>query len=353
MSPSQVLSTLALAASLSAQIVATFPSDHATVANGQGGQTWFPYSYGVSRMMAVYESWDLNIPAGRQITRIGFRADGTTLSYGKSLQLEVRMGQTERTAADMVNTFDTNYFLGQSTTVFGPALYTLPDLNNVLNPNPDGGLVWLTLTTPYTFNPNRNLAVEWRVYANSNGGASFSYYLDSADFISPITTGPNGCPHSGGQTPQLLSRRTRVGSTWYNDLSQGPANQIAVLFINVNTPLQPQFPLTPFFAGISPTCMGQVTLLNLFSMSATTGSSGFRTFSVPVPNDRNFNNVILSSQAMCFDFFAPGGVVVSNGDQIELGIDPAMSVLWHQGSATNPTGNIYRNYGVVTLFDHN
>jgi hypothetical protein len=343
---------LATTLALPAQAPVVFPSDHATVTNGSSSVTWFPYSYGISRQMAVYESWDLGIPAGHQITRIGFRADGTTIAYGESLQLQVRMGQTDRTAQSLLNNFDNNWF-GTPTTVFGPAVFAMPDLNNVLSPNPDGPIIWLTLTTPFTFDPSRNLLVEWRVFANTNGGASFSYALDVGSFLSPVVSGPLGCQHSGGQIPDLESRPTKVGGTWYNDLYQAPANQPVILFLNVGLPLTAPFSLAPLFAGIPAACTGQVSPISLFSLTQVTGSSGYELFSVPIPNDRVFNDLLLSSQAFCFDFFQPGGVAVSNGDQVQIGIDPAMTVLYHQGSATNPTGSLYQNFGVVTLFDHN
>lgn len=348
--PVLLLAPLFLPSGANAQ--AFFPSDHAAVPNGTGSQNWFPYSYGVSRMMALYESWDLNVPAGHQITRIGFRADGTTIAYGRSLQLEVRMGRTDRTHANVLANFDNNY-AGAPTTVFGPALFAMPDLNNVLNPNPAGGVIWLTLTTPFTFDPTQNLLVEWRVYANNNGGAAFSYTLDSATFLSPIVSGPLGCQHSGNQVPDLESRPTKVGSTWYNDLYQAPASQPLIYFINVGIPLSAPFSLAPLFPGIPAACTGQVSPVALFSLGGMSGPSGYAVFSVPIPNNRLLNDLILSSQVFCFDFFSPGGLVVSNGDQMQVGIDPAMSVIWHQGSATNATGNVYQNYGVVTLFDHN
>jgi hypothetical protein len=335
-----------------AQAPAVFPSDHATVPNGSGGQNWFPYSYGISRFMALYESWDVTVPSGHQITRLGFRANGTTLSYGKSLQLQVRIGRTDRTAQTMLNNFDNNW-LGTPVTAFGPALFTLPDLNNVLNPNPDGNLVWLTLTTPVTFDPTYNLLVEWRVFANSNGGASFPYNLDRATFLSPVISGPLGCQHSGNQIPDLESRPTKVGGNWTVDLYQAPANQPVLFFLNVGLPLTPPFPLSPIFPGIPPACQGRVSPIALFSLTAVSSAQGYHAFTVPIPNDRIYNDLILSSQAFCFDFFSPGGFVVSNGDQVQVGIDPAMTVLYHQGSATNATGSLLQSFGVVTLFDHN
>lgn len=349
MNPIRLIPVLALACGLQAQNIATFPSDHATIPVGYASQSTFPYSYGVSRVMVVYEAWDVTVPNGHQITRIGFRAHGTTVALGKSLQLEVRMGTTQQTATTLLTNFDNNYF-APPTTVFGPALFTLPDLNSGLNPIQ---YVWLTLTTPYTFDASKNLIVEWRITANNNGGASFSYPLDRANFQSPIVTGPLGCMHSGNQIPHLESRTTKVGGTWYDDLTNAPAGQAVVLFLNLGAPLQSPFSLTPFIPSINPACMGQVSLQNLYTMASTATAQGTRTFSIPIPNNRGFNDLRFTSQAVCFDFFAPGGVVVSNGDQMQIGIDPAMTVLWNSGSATATTGSAYRNYGIVTLFDHN
>jgi hypothetical protein len=346
------MSSLLLSAALTAQSTAYFPSDHYAITDGQSSQNWFPYSYGVSRMQAVYESWDLNIPAGSQINRIGFRANGTTIAYGEALNLHIRMGQTDETAASLTNDFAANYF-GQPTSVFGPALFQLPDLNNVLNPNPDGNIVWVNLTTPFSYDPSKNLLVEWRVLANSNGGASFSYTLDRASFDSPILTGPAGCQHSGGQTPSLLSQPTKLGSIWSTNLQQAPANQPLILFLNVGAQLAPQYPLAPILSGVDPSCFGQVSPVMLFSLSGVSSNTGYKLFQVPIPNNLAFNDLRIASQAFCFDFFSPGGLVVSNGDQIEIGADPAMSLLWNQGNASATTGTVYRNYGVVTLFGHN
>lgn len=349
MNPIRLLPAVALFSGLLAQNVATFPSDHATIPVGYSSQSTFPYSYGVSRVMAVYEAWDLTVPNGHQITRIGFRAHGTTVALGKSLQLEVRMGTTLQTAASLVTNFDNNY-LAPPTTVFGPALFTLPDLNTGVNPIQE---VWLNLTTPYNYDATKNLIVEWRITANSNAGASFSYPLDRVQFDSPISSGLPGCMHSGNQAPRLLSRPTKVGGTWYNDLSNAPANQMAVLFLSLGAPLQPQYPLSTFIPGIAPSCVGQLSVQNLFTVATTANASGSHTFSVPIPNQRGFNDLLFSSQTVCFDFFSPGGVVVSNGDQIRIGIDPAMTVLWNQGSATAATGSAYRNYGMLTMFGYN
>jgi hypothetical protein len=346
MSARILIATLALGWALPAQGTATFPSDHASIANGASSTTWFPYAYGISRIQAVYEAWDLTVPAGHAITRIGFRQEGSTASTGHQLQLQVLMGPTDKTAADITTTYASNYF-APPTSVFGPALFTLPSLTS----STTGNIVWLQLTTPFTPPAGHNLLVEFVVIANNNAGAQFTYYLDAANFVSVVTSGSPGCPHSGNQTPHLQSRPTEVGGPWYCDLSQAPANQLVVWFIHFGA-MVPQYPLSPFIGGIAPTCQGQLSLTNLATVTATASANGSHTFSANVPNSRFYNDLILSSQVACLDFFAPGGVAVSNADQMQIGIEPAMSVIFSQGSSTALTGSVYRNYGVITLFDY-
>lgn len=354
MNPFQLLVAALVCAALPAQHLVWFPSDHdpAITPDGSTSTNWFPYSYGVSRIMVVYERWDLGIPAGHAIRRIGFRADGTRLSYGKSLFLEVRMGQTVNTAANAPSSFDSNYNVSGPTTVFGPAAFAMPDMNNVLNPNPDGNMIWLTLSAPYTPDPNSNLVVEWRIQANSNGGASFNYFLDVGDSVSPRTTAIQVCPHTGGQTAQLQSRATEVGGNWISDLTHAPGNQPVVLFVSVGGTLQPPVPLNLFLPGTQPSCTVDFAFNSLFTLTATASNNGSYTFSVPIPNRRvPFNDMFLTSQAICADFFSPGGFVVSNGAQVQIGIAPAMTLLYAQGNPSAATGSVWRNLGLVTVFD--
>lgn len=342
------VSCLSMAAALPSQGTAVFPSDHAAVVNGDSYTDWFPYAYGVSRVMAIYEAWDLTVPAGRQITRIGFRQEDTWFSAGKLLQIQVLMGPTDKTAEDADSTYANNYFAAP-TSVFGPGVFALPDLGNPANPNPDGNMVWLSLTTPYTPVAGKNLLVEFRVLGNNAGGAAFPYYLDVAGFESPIVSGPAGCAHSGNQVPQLSSRETRAGGYWYCDLAGAPANQLAVWCINLG-PLQTPFPLQNLVPGIGAACNGQISLGGVITVAAITSGAGSNTFYLSLPNDRYLNDMILSSQAACLDFFSPGGVVVSNGDQLQVGIDPAMTVIYSQGSATAASGWVWPHHGAVTSF---
>lgn len=336
---------LVLAAGLAAQTTYTFPSDHAAIANGTFSTSFFPYSYGVSRMQAAYEAWDMTVPTGSPIARIGFRQEGTNASTGHALQLEVLMGYTNLTAATLTNNYASNY-AGAMTSVFGPALYTLPNLTSS-----GGQTVWLNLTTPFNYNPapGQNLLVEWRITANNNGNAAWSYYLDRANFNSPVVTGPTGCMHSGNNTAQLTSQPATVGGNWSLGLTRAPASSFVLLLQGLGT-LTPPYPLAAAIPGISPTCTGQLLPNGLHLSTALTNSGGGFTWTVRLPNSSWLNDVQISSQCAILDFFAPGGMVVSNGDQMQIGIDPAQTILYSQGSTTAATGSVQRNYGVVTLF---
>ncbi|MCU0864581.1 MAG: hypothetical protein MUC36_12355 [Planctomycetes bacterium] len=332
---------------LSAQVTVTFPSDHATVA-GDGVAYYYPYSNGISRVMAVYEAWDLGIAPGTPIARLGVRQDGIQTAPGRSLQLEVRMGYTQRTAANLLSNFDNNY-QGAAQTVFGPGVFALPTLTNQ---QPGQQVIWLDLSTPFVWQPaNGNLLVEWRVLANSNANQAFSYPLDKASFLSPITSGSStGCQHSGGQTATLTSSPTSIGSNWRIAVNNAPASSAVVLAVTVGQPLGAAFPLQALLPGIQSTCQGY--LGGAFQVfGATTNTNGYYQWTVPVPNDRLlYNDLVISSQGLILDFFSPGGFVTTDGDQVQFGIDPAHTLLYSTGTVTAPTGTLLPNHGLVTLF---
>ena len=342
-----IAASLTFSAFATAQTVFTFPSDHANVA-GSTAAFSYPYSNGISRVMAVYESWDLGVAPGTAITRIGVRQDGTQTSVARSLQLEVRMGYTQRTADNLLNNYDNNY-AGAPQTVFGPALYALPALTNQ---QPGGQVIWLDLSTPFVYQPaNGNLLVEWRVLANNNANQSFSYPLDRATFLSPVTNGFTvGCPNSAGGTATLTSQPTAIGDNWRIAVNGAPASSLVVIAVSPGVPLGSPFSLQALIPGIQPSCQG--FLAGGFEVfSATTNINGFYQWTVPVPDNRvAFNDFTISSQALILDFFSPGGIVVTNGDQVQFGIDPAMTLLWSTGNASAVTGNLTPNYGLITLF---
>jgi hypothetical protein len=338
---------LSLAAVLPAQVTVTFPSDHANVA-GDSISYYYPYSNGISRVMAVYEAWDVGVAAGTPITRIGVRQDGVGTAPSRSLQMEVRMGYTPRTAANLLTTYDSNY-AGAPQTVFGPGVFTLPQLTSQ---QPGQQVIWLDLTTPFVWQPaNGNLLIEWRVLANSNANQAFTYPLDRASFLSPVTSNNTvGCQHSGGQTATLTSQPTAIGSNWRIAVNNAPASSLVVLAVTVGQPLAAPFSLQALLPGIQSNCQG--LLGGPFQVfGATTNTNGYYQWTVPVPNDRlAYNDLVIASQGLILDFFSPGGFVTTDGDQIQFGIDPAQTLLYSSGNAAAVTGNPLANYGLITLF---
>ncbi|MBL8734672.1 MAG: hypothetical protein JNN13_20010 [Planctomycetes bacterium] len=345
-----------LLATAAAQSPAIFPSDYSNVAEGPLNAANIPLSSGTSRVMLLYDTADLTVPTGHQITSLGFRQDGTltTMDAGRTLQLEIRMGYTDRTHTTMLTNFDNNY-VSTPVTVFGPTTFVLPNLRDAANPLPNGR-VTIPLTTLFTYSPaaGQNLLVEYRVFGTSGGGAAFNYRLDRADYYSPITYGPAGCPHSGGGTPSLTVQPTRPGLSYSCSMSTGPANSVGVLAINAGMHLAPAYPLAPVFQGINPACLGQMDPTNMVLLSGSSSASGAATWSFTIPNDEAFAKFPISSQALFLDFFAPGGLVVSRGAEVLTGMRPHCSSLTAAGAPTVvTTGSVSQFYCPVAFFGFN
>lgn len=339
--------------SIQAQTPTTiFPSNYASnglypaVTEGPRDSGATPFGQ-VGRHLFLYESRDLTLAAGQLINRIGYREDAsrTVVDSGHSIQLEVWMGYSANTAGTINQTFDLNYNTpaGGPTLVFGQAIYSLPNLRDTTAPLSNGQF-WLDLTTPFLFDPNQgNLVVEYRVYANSNGNATFNYRLDAANWHSPRAQGPASCG-----TMQIAFRPTRVGTSMYLDLSSAPSSTAAAVALHPAALLQAPSP-TPL---LPPGCNVQIDVASAALLGVFTNAGGNASLRVPIPNDPAlFGNMDIAAQAVAIDTFAPGGFDVSNGAQIRLAEDLAASMLTRSGAPlAGPTGSRVRNYCPVTFF---
>lgn len=343
-----------LCALAGAQSVATFPDNYTTIAEGPLNSPNLPLARGASRVMCLYETVDLVIPSGHNITKIGFRQDGTltTLDTGRQLQLEVRMGWSTQTAANMSTTFANNY-ASTPVTVFGPAIFTLPNLRDPAAPLTNGQF-FLDLTTPFPYVPaGNNLVVEYLVTGTSGGSAQFNYRLDRADFVSPIVYGQAGCPHSGNNTTNLSTTGMRPGQAVTMSVTTAPANSFGLLLVSPGQQLVPAFSLQALVPGIQPTCTGQLPLNGLLTLSGVSSSSGSKSWTWTVPNNAVWNGYYWSAQAAFFDFFSPGGIVTSRGAQLQVGTLPRCSIVAASGPPAGlTTGSASRNYCPVTFFEH-
>lgn len=348
-----LISAVALAGGAFAQNVAIYPDEYINVPDGPLNSNNLPLARGVSRVMCLYEDVDLAVPYGDSITKLGFREDSpsTTLAPGRLLQLEVRMGWTTNDHVTMSSTFDSNYD-GAFTTVFGPAVYDLPDLQNPAAPLPNGQF-FINLTTPFVYQPNgRNLIVEYRIFGTSMGGSSFNYRLDRADFYSPRTYGPVGCQHSGGQTANMILQPTRPGLNFQATANTAPGNSPAFMAINIGNPIVAPYDLSGIF-GVDPACTGQMNGSGMAIVGGTTGSTGSINWIFSIPNDNTFGDLTISTQGIFLDFFAPGGLVTSNGAQLVTGIRSRSAVVAASGAPTTAnTGTKSNFYCPVAFFEH-
>jgi hypothetical protein len=340
-------------AALAQQVI--YPADYTAVPEGPLNSPNLPLALGTSRVMCLYEAGQLGVPAGNTITQLGFRQDATTAATdnGRQLQLEVRIGYTTATVTTMVTNFDNNY-AAPPVTVFGPALFTLPNLRDAAAPLPNGQL-WLTLTTPFVYAPapGQNLLVEYRVFGTSGGGGSFTYRLDRADYWSPVSYGSPGCAHSTGGVPSLTVQPTRPGLNYSCSLSSAPANSVGILLVDIGNSLVAPYPLAPIIPGIQLNCTGQLQPFGLASLSGATGASGTASWSFAIPNDNAFAQLPISSQAVWLDFFSPAGLVVSRGAEVRTGLRPRSTVLSATGAPTVVvTGTLSTYYCPVAFFAH-
>jgi hypothetical protein len=238
-------------------------------------------------------------------------------------------------------------------TVFGPASFVLPNLRDTSNPLTNGQF-FIPLTTPFAYVPaGQNLVVEYRVFGTSGGGAAFNYRLDRADYYSPRTYGPPGCPHSSSGIANLTLGATRPGLTFSANIATGPSNSPAVLAIVLGESMTAPYALTGVFGGISPACTGQVDPLHLATLGGATTAAGAAAWSFAIPNNPVFSDYTISAQGLFLDFFAPGGLVVSNGGAVLTGALPRTAVVAAGGAPTTvTTGSKTNNYCPVAFFTH-
>jgi hypothetical protein len=345
----------ALAVAATAQVHTVFPSDHAGTAPaltlpGSSYDSSTPFSDGIARQMIVYDRWDLRIPDGRRIARLGIPRDDAFTATGYRLMLRLRLGQTTRTQQNVSATFDQNY-TGTPTVVYGDAqgnakLFALPDLG----PAPAADVVWLPLDLPFTYSAAQSLVADFQVTANQNGNASFWYPLDAAAAWSPSRDVNVGCRSSAGFVPDLQTNATSswIGGAWNLDLSNATASSPIALLVGL-APYEPGIALAAIGA---PGCFLSVSAE--WSGAATTTSWGSMSWSFPVPPNRDLFGGRIYSQVVVRDVFANSlGWITTNGDEVRLGIPPQATLIrGQQGDAFALTGWTTQNFGLITVFEH-
>jgi hypothetical protein len=337
------LALLVFAASATAQNQTAFPTENQSTPGGTY-ETQFPLGLGISRTQTVLGRDALAIPNGRQISSIRFRQAPGLSSTSRMLQLAVYMGGTTRTFATATGDFLANYESGTPRTlVYGPAVYTLPALTATGSPY---GSAAIQLTTPYTYNANENLVVEFVITANNNANQAFAYYIEAPYYLSPTSNFGAGCLTSANQIPALNGTGGYYGGSVAFALTQAPAN--STLYFHMN--LVPSTPIAgdPFGA---PGCS---LLVNPLAAVLASAPSGSFYYNVPIPNSSAFYGISIYGQAIIFDLFANAmGFAASNGTRIDIGRLPPMAKISASGNAAATTGSIQRQVGPIFIFDHN
>lgn len=333
-----------LAVSVGAQNYSTFPIENQN-AEGGGVESQFPLGLGISRTQVVLDRAALGIPNGRQINQIRLRQKpGYPSSAARLLQMSVYMGGTTLTSATAAGDFLGNYTGGTARTlVFGPAVYSLPALSATQAPY---NTATIDLATPYTYNSNENLVIEFVITANNNANQPFSYYVEAGYFFSPVANFGTGCLTSANQVPALTGQGGYVNSQVAFSLSQAPANSTLYFHLNVT-------PSTPIAGGPfgAPGC---TLLVNPLAAVLGTATGGFFYYPVNIPNNPSFYGVDIFGQAIIFDLFAnPLGFAASNGTKITVGRLPPMAKISASGNSAAATGSVTRNAGPVLVFGHN
>jgi hypothetical protein len=343
------LSCVALATAAAAQTTTVFPWDHGTREGYTYASNW-PVSAGISRAQLIYSKWRTPIPNGAQISRVGIRPDVLGTGQGYQLQLEIWMAHSENIHSSASGTFANNYAT-PAVRVFDQRIFSLPTMPAVpTGPNPN--YVWFPLDRSFTYDRSKHLIVEYRISANSNGNAAFSYLIDYADYVSDTVTFGTACPTSGQRMPAMSTQPAHAGGSLSVTLSNAPASSAGAMLFGLSrtTWSGVPLPLPLAFLGAG-TCSLQVSIDVTVPIMTNTGGA-FSAY-VPVPDVLALYGTWFHVQSAVGDLFAnPAGFVTSASAGSQIGVLPQATIISAVGSATAPTGSRAVNYGLVSLFEY-
>lgn len=344
-----VLASFLLPGAVAAQTVKVFPFDH-VAREGSSSITNRPLSAGVSRVQIIYSNWRLGIANGAQISRVGFRPDMAGTGAGQQIQLEIWMGHSDNLGTTASTTFDNN-FLTPAVRVYDRQIFTLPTVPSVTTgPNPT--TIWIPLDRTFTYDSSHNLVVEYRVFANSNGNAAFTYRLDSGTFVSDTATFGTACATSNNRMPSVTTQPAAIGSGLSVSIASGPASSAGVLLVGSSNTTWSGIPLPLSLASLGATgCTLQVAIDA--SVGIATGTSGTFSASLPVPGVLALYGRTIYLQAALGDLFAnSAGFVTSASASTTLGAQPQSTMIAATGSASATTGARTTISGVVAMFEY-
>ncbi len=331
------------------QTITTIPSDHAAIA-GSTRSNRLPFTRGVERAMILHENWDLMIPNGRAISRIGYRFEENHTEQAATIDVEIFMGHSDKDDLTLDFTFANNY-LGSPQLVRSRRNFTLPGYGV----RSLGDTLWFDLDTPFVYDASKNLIVEFVVHGNSENNLGFDYYLDRATQLSPYRRSPAAVCQavSTGMTPRMVSAGTPIGLNWSVALRDFPASQPIVTLISLQGLAPTGTPLTTLFPGAQPGCAIWVPINGALSLFQLADIAGAGTVNLQLPFDLALLGVPIAMQSAGFDPATPGRWVTARAVENSAGIIPEMHVLYSTVGLSATSGARTLRWGMVTQFDHN
>jgi len=301
----------------------------------------------------IYDKAELTIPANSSIHKLAYRQDSQTkvASTGYNVQLETLMCESAKNYSSVTGTFANNYS-GSPVTVFAKKIFAMPSMPSPTTAGPSTVFLSLPLDTAFPYTKANNLLVEHRIYANNNGNASFSYYLDVDPFNTTATGFGAGCVNSSSKTASIASNTIGLGGSWQLSVTNTTPVAPTAVFIGASNTSWNSVAL-PFDLGI----LGAPGCKMLTDMALTIGGNssvnGAYTTGFYTPADPKLSGTKLYAQAASYDPFANNlGIATSNGVAVTFGFPARMSMVYSYGNVAATTGSLTAQHGLVTTFDY-
>ncbi len=299
---------------------------------------WYPFGYGVSRQMQLYEQGYVDVPNGASLTRIGFPRDEGHTSWGRRVLVDFDVGPTTRTRATIALDFDLN-FSSPPTRVLTRRVVDLPWLVQGVQG------FWVAFDRPFVFDATQGLVTDARVHANSYSNVPFDYWLDAG--FSTATSLGLGCV----QTPRI--ELGAIPAFWNLQSCQFRAFLWSPL-PDPSAPAVLAVGATPILAGIhldgigAPGCY--LRLAPLEFVAPTGGSRPNFVMSYRVPY-----SLVGSELRMQAFVSAPGanalGVLLSTGLSVPLEVQTGSRILLAIGEAEAVRGWLHDDVRPITWFE--
>ena len=304
-----------------------------------------PWPGGIGRYQQWYSA--LSLQAGllepMRIEKAEFFAGSSLSSMAVTIDCEVLMAHGN--TSGVLGQFDSNYA--------SPPVVVMPRQNVQLSAGAPGAVVLtIPFTTKFTWDRQRPLLLEIRIYGNTNGSQPFAYNLRGANtavgltsrvyqggsagattgltaqgigMITRFTARPGvlldfgaGCAGGGGFVPKnTVVQIPSPGILWTHELSNAASQQICLWTIGDSRTMWDTIPLPTDFSsllGYPPSgCMLRTNPLSSgFYLTVGGGpGGGFASFSWQLPGVTSYVGLSFYTQWFVLDPLSPNGVLTA------------------------------------------